>query len=468
MGLRFRKALSNWAFVSTLLTACAAVILAFQFDATYTVDVGGYYDRVYLRDFHRPEVGQGEDWFRWTEGAGTIRLPGLGARGCWLSLRMQGWRPAEASPARLSLLVNGHLLWRGGVGRDWQEYRFWVAPGLVRGGTLRLTLQSDTFVPVEQGVGGDNRTLGVAVTQVTVGTPRASFALGWPAFDQLGWVLLFAVALYLSLSSLLMSPRWAAIVSALASAGLGWALAARRLWTAIYTPRLAIVTALGLLLLPALRWIFGRVFAWGQVAAEEKDLRLLLAVFLIGFLLKAGGLLYPFSVAIDLKWHLEKAQQVVQGGLADLYRPGALASWITPQGMGSGGESAIPYSPFYHITAAAFFFLPWPPYATANVLSVLLDTTRCFLVYFLTCRLGLGRRTGLLAGLLYAAMPATFLLHSWGNVPTTTGLWWCLAATCYLIGGWERLGKVRTWAGLVFFLLGAMLYYSVTAVLGAS
>jgi hypothetical protein len=44
-----------------------------------------------------------------------------------------------------------------------------------------------------------------------------------------------------------------------------------------------------------------------------------------------------------------------------------------------------------------------------------------------------------------------------------TGLWWTYAATTYLVGAWERLDRPRTWVGLVFFLLGAMLYYSVYA-----
>jgi hypothetical protein len=209
--------------------------------------------------------------------------------------------------------------------------------------------------------------------------------------------------------------------------------------------------------------LFRRVLAWGKVPIGERSFRLLLAVFWVGFLLKAGGLFYPFSVAIDLRWHLQRAAEIVDGRLAELYRPGAFSESVMPEEWGTE-KPLIPYSPFYHLTAALFFFLPWRPYDTANVLSVLLDLSRPFLLYFLARRLGLDERTGVWAGLLYALFPATFLLHSWGNVPTTTGLWWTLAATCYLVGAWERLRHPRTWAGLVFFLLGAFLYYTVAAV----
>jgi hypothetical protein len=167
-------------------------------------------------------------------------------------------------------------------------------------------------------------------------------------------------------------------------------------------------------------------------------------------------------VSIDLLWHLEKSQRITEGRLGELYQPGAFSESVMPVEWGED-KPMIPYSPFYHITATAFFYLPWAPYHTANVISVLLDTTKPFLIYFLALRLGLSRRVGLLAGLLYALLPATFLLHSWGNVPTQTGLWWTLASTCYIVGAWDRLGRWRTWAGLTLFLLGTMLYYTVMA-----
>lgn len=473
MGRRLRQALFSWPFLVVLVTGLAGGVLAYQFDTAHVVDVGDTYDLFFLQDFHEREPTPpvpGEERFRWSRGRSVVRFPGVGAGARNLSLRLHGWRPAGQPAPHVRVSLNGQLLAAFEVAPEWQDYVLWVSPEAVRGATQELVLETTPFTPAEAGVGGDPRPLGVAVDEVAL-IPLAGrgFAPGWPAWGQVGWALLFAAALYLGLAVVLLPRWWAGAVAGLAVGALSWALASRCLWTTIYTHRLAIVTLLGLVLLPLLRWLFGRILAWGQVPVDERGMRLLLAIFLVGFWIKAAGLLYPSSVAWDLLWHLEKAQRVTAGRLDELYRPGYFSQEVMPPEWELEGEGLevekpmIPYSPYYHITAAAFFYLPWRPYDTANVISVLLDTTKPFLIYFLARRLGLGRREGLLAGLLYAVLPATFLLHAWGNMPTQTGLWWTLASTCYIVGAWERLRQPRTWAGLALFLLGTMLYYTVMA-----
>jgi hypothetical protein len=452
------RALLSWFFAAVLLVTLLAVTLAYQFDTAHTVDVGDYYDRVYVQGFHEREISSEQEGFRWSEAEATVLFPGVGARDRWLSLRLHGYRPDGQAPS-LRISVNGHLLARTTAGSFWQEYLLWVPAQASSDGTLRVTLEAETFLPQS-----DARELGVAVSRVALLPPQGGgFSPGWPAWDQLGWALLFAAALYLSLVAVGL-PRWAAALAAgLANVPLAWALALQRLWTTIYTSRLAILALLGLLFVLIFKWLFRRILAWGKVSVGGKELRLLLAIFLVGFLLKAGGLLYPYSVAVDLKLQLQWSSWILNGRLPELYGTNSPLNEKTMPVEWGEEKPLIPYSPFYHMTAATFFFLPWRPYDTANVLSVLLDTTRPFLLYFLARRLGLSSRTGLWAALLYAAFPATFLLHAWGNTPTTTGLWWMFAALCYLVGAWERLRHPRTWAGLVFFFLGAMLYYTVMA-----
>lgn len=459
---RIRRAF-GWPFLGLVLATLLAVVLAYQFDAAYEVRVGGYYDRVYLQGFHEREKPASDTKFRWSTGRASLLFPGVGARERILVLWLHGARPADQPSPEVRLFACGHLLARVQAGPSWQEYRLRLPAAACADGTVRLQLEADTFIPARTGSGSDVRELGVAVGRVALLPVGGTFSPGWPAWEQWGWSLLFALSLYLALLGIGLKPPWAALAAALPLIPLAWGLAAHRLWVTIYTSRLATVALLGLFLLPLMGMLFRRVLAWGKVPIGERSFRLLLAVFWVGFLLKAGGLFYPFSVAIDLRWHLQRAAEIVDGRLAELYRPGAFSESVMPEEWGTE-KPLIPYSPFYHLTAALFFFLPWRPYDTANVLSVLLDLSRPFLLYFLARRLGLDERTGVWAGLLYALFPATFLLHSWGNVPTTTGLWWTLAATCYLVGAWERLRHPRTWAGLVFFLLGALLYYTVTAV----
>ncbi len=466
LGNFLRQAFFGWPFLGLFLATLLVVTVAYQFDTSYEVEVGGYYDRVYVQGFHErenpaPEEGTSEH-FRWSTDQAVLTFPGVGARGRWLLLRMHGTRPAGLPLPEVHLFACGHLLAQTRAGPAWQEYRLWLPASTCADGTVRLELEADTFSPARSGTGNDPRELGVAVSRAVLLPAQGFLSPGGPAWDQWGWSLLFAVSLYLGLLWLGWKPPWAAPVASLPLFPLAWGLAAHRLWTTIYTSRLATVALLGLFLLPLVGTLFRRVLAWGKVSIGEKSFRLLLAAFWVGFLLKTGGLFYPFSVAIDLRWHLQRAAEIVDGRLAELYRPGAFSESVMPEEWGEE-KPLIPYSPFYHLTAALFFFLPWRPYDTANVLSVLLDLSRPLLIYFLARRLGWDERTGVWAGLLYALLPATFLLHSWGNVPTTTGLWWTLAATCYLVGAWERLRHIRTWAGLVFFLLGALLYYTVAA-----
>jgi hypothetical protein len=465
MRARLRQVL-NWPFAISLLVALLLVALAYQFDTAHTVDVGGYYDRVYVSGFHDREQTLAGERFRWSMGEASVIFPGVGGRGRWLVLRLHGWRPAGVPAPDMRVSVNGHYLGRAVVGPAPAEYRFWVPAQAMAGGTARVRLETDAFVPAEVGSGTDPRSLGLAVSEVALLPVGAGgFSSGWPAWDQLGLAVLFAGLLYVGLAAAGLPAWWAALGASLAVIPLAWGLAWHRLWTTIFTSRLAIVAGLGVLFVLLFRWLLRRILARGHVEAAEKEVRFLLAIFLVGFLIKAGGLLYPYSVAVDLKLQLQWSSWIWDGRLVELYGTESPLQWKTmPEEWGQGTDKPlIPYSPYWHITAASFFLLPWRPYDTANVLNVLLDTTKPFLLYFIARRLGLNRRTGLWAVLLCALFPANLLLLSWGNAPTMMGLWWTFAATAYLVGGWERLNRPRPWIGLVFFLLGALLYYTVYA-----
>jgi hypothetical protein len=446
-----------------LVLTLLGVGLAYQVDTIYRIDAGNYFDRPFLRGFHDREDIGGTEPFRWTGARAEVRFPGVGAQDRWLLVRLGGHEYPGLADRVVTVEANGREIGRIVVRKGWQEYRFWIPAALQQHGSLRVVLETEPFVPASVVGGEDDRLVGVKASRVELVPMRSGLALGWPASVPLLASVVVATGVYLGLAMWVLRPVWAAAFGLLISAALSWALAAHRLQAAAYLPRLAGGTLLGLLLVPLLGVLARQMYRWSGVAAAPWALRTLQGMFLIGFWLKAWGLLYPTSVAIDLKWHLFQAQRIVDGELAALYRPGALAFWITPEQWSGGAEAAVPYTPFYHLTAAAFFFLPWPPYVTANLLSVFLDTSRGFLIFGLARKLGMSERAGVFGALLYSLLPVTFLLHSWGNVPTTTGLWWALAATWYLVGGWEKLARWQVGIGLTLLLLGTMLYYSVTA-----
>jgi hypothetical protein len=113
--------------------------------------------------------------------------------------------------------------------------------------------------------------------------------------------------------------------------------------------------------------------------------------------------------------------------------------------------------------AATFVVIPAPMELTANLISALLDCSRVLLIALLARACGLGERPALVAGLLYAVTPATFLLHSWGNLPTAYGMWCTLAATVYLAVGWKQLDRRRVLIGLIALLTVTLLVYTVMA-----
>ncbi|MFN8566947.1 MAG: hypothetical protein U0Z44_05360 [Kouleothrix sp.] len=76
----------------------------------------------------------------------------------------------------------------------------------------------------------------------------------------------------------------------------------------------------------------------------------------------------------------------------------------------------------------------------------------------------LSEREALFAGTLYAVTPATFLLHSWGNLPTTFGIWMTLLSTVYLVAAYRRLDQRGPFVVLLLLLTATMLIYTVMAV----
>src|SRR5438128_11809566 len=80
-----------------------------------------------------------------------------------------------------------------------------------------------------------------------------------------------------------------------------WALATARYPTAFMLQRLALLSVWSVLLLLALEWLLPWVFARAGVPISPLLLRALLLVFFAGYWIKAGGMLYPYFVGIDLR-----------------------------------------------------------------------------------------------------------------------------------------------------------------------
>jgi hypothetical protein len=392
--------------------------------------------------------------YRWSDGAATIRLPALG-RGQWqIELQTVVIHP-DQSPVNARLLANGSEIARLPEYNDSRQLSFIVPETVVGDGDLVLSILSDTY--------RDPRPLGTLIERVVV-TPAGSqnslpplsaflpaFAIALSAYGALRWLAV---------------PRWWACAAAASAILLGaWALAEYRMPMGYYLPPLALLVLLSALFVLPLE----RLIDWGfrrlDIPLDPTTRRLLILIFLIGFWLKAGGMVFPYMRSIDIQWHMERVRWILDGQLAAMYQPGAFSESVMPIDEWGPNRPVIPYSPFFHIFSTVFALIPWwPMELSANLFSALLDTSRGFLIMILGLKAGLSKRASLLAVLLMASTPFTFLLHSWGNVPTTFGIWWTLVATTVIVALYPKLHKPGPLALLTFVTLACMLFYTVMAV----
>jgi hypothetical protein len=188
-----------------------------------------------------------------------------------------------------------------------------------------------------------------------------------------------------------------------------------------------------------------------------------------GYLLKGGGVLWPYFLSVDIEWHMEKTQRVLTGRIWELWDANSpFHQSVMPVDEWGENKPVIPYSPFYHIFSAIWAIFPWKLKFSAELYSAALDALRPVMIFFITRKFGFRDRAGIIAALTYSLIPAAFLLHAWGNTPTTNGMWWSLLATTILVGAWDRLNNSRVaWIALTLTLTLTLLFYAVTAVFTA-
>jgi len=411
--------------------------------------------------------------YRWSTGASSVVLPNLG-RGAWTADLDVVTAHPDGAPLNARLSANGVTLAELPEWREPRRLRVLIPPAALRDGSLTLEIQSNTFV--------DPRPLGLQIAGMTV-VPAAGSgpATALPPLGGLGLALVIVLGAYGSLAAIVGGARrapaapgvpgylWAALAVA-AAAGLGgWALGAHRFPSSFMLPRLAWLAVwslvLALALPPLTRWLFRSAGAPAEATLGGRFIPALLIIFMVGYWLKAVGMLYPYFVAIDVQWHMIRAQWILDGQLPLLYSTNSPLNETTmPTAEWGANRPVIPYSPWYHMFATVFAFTPVSMSMGANMWSLLIDSTRVILIALIARKAGLSGRAALIAGATYAVIPVSFLLHSWGNVPTTFGLWLTLVANTIIFCWWERLHERPVMVTLSVLLLLTFLIYTVTGV----
>jgi hypothetical protein len=390
--------------------------------------------------------------YRWTSGHSTISLPGLG-RGDWNVTIVASLRHPDNQPLDATVSANGVEVARLPEGGP-RQLSFLVPAALVPDGDLTLTINANTYQ--------DPRELGILLYELRV-APAGPTALA-PPLKGILYALTIALCLYFCLLRMIERPGLAAALAlALVLCG-AWALAAARYPAAFMLPRLALLAIWSVLLLLALEWLLPRLFAMAGVPISPWLRRSLLLVFFAGYWLKAGAMLYPYFVGIDMRLQMTWARQIWNGQFWHYYGvDNPMNTRTMPAADWGQNPPVIPYSPWFHIFAGSFALLPIPMALTGHMLSALVDTSRVFLLALLARKVRFSEREALFGSLLIAVTPVTFLLHSWGNLPTTFGLWWTLVSTIFIVVAYRRLDRPWPFVILTLLLTITLLLYTVVA-----
>jgi len=438
------------------LLAVIAVTLAYQVGGDPRVQVGGGYDAPYVRAFQGRDVSaDGAVRWRYATDRSRVILPGAGARDSQLVITA-GPRPdGVAKPVQV--IVNGIALGSFTPKPGLNEYRFPLSAAQYSFGDLTVDLLSEP--QGVQGKGGTPIPFGPQIAGV--GIAGAGGFVKPPLAPLAAWFVI-APAFYFLLRRLGLRAGWAAGTTLLGVILGAMAVVGQRLDFALFAPRLAFLLIVAYVLLVLTDLIVPRLLARGGVELAPETWRPLQLIFFAALVLKLGGVFFPQLFVIDQPWHNQQFEKVLLGRFLEIYRPGPGGISELPGQWGIQAE--IPYPPFLFAFALPFYLGPLGRDLSINFWSVLLDCSRPFLLFFLARRLGASPRAGLIAAFVLALTPSTFLLHSWGNYPTTASQWGTFLFIVLLVANFRRLRHPAVFVGLLGLLAATMLLYTVTAV----
>jgi hypothetical protein len=393
--------------------------------------------------------------YRWSKDASTALFPGVSG-GWWvLSTTMMPTHP-DSEPFDATIRVGDDVLPSIPTGGGtFRAYHYLLAPSSGTRGDINVVFNSDTW----GNNAADARTLGVAVARVGI-TPTAirsgiqDAPLRFISIPVLVFlVMCAAIALQLPHRAL----------GSVVAVGLALPMLFERVYLGMWYPHLVILFIISIVTIP----LWFRVLDWltADTPLPTQTKRLLVGLVLLTIWVKGGGILYPIMRPIDISWHMDKVREIAMTwDFAKFYQPGAFSESVMPITEWGEERPMIPYSPFIHFASLLFLVFPWSLEVSSTIFNTFLDASRIILIAVIARHGGLSVRVAWLAALLYAVTPVTFLLHAWGNVPTTTGLWWMLIATVALLVAGRSLGNRRVFVAVVLITTGAMLSYTVAAV----
>lgn len=436
--------------------ACLLFVLAYQVPTPYLIDVGARGDNPFVIAFNAPEKVQSTP-FRWSKGKSQVRMPGLGVGAAGrLTLKMRAYRPYTVAP-RVNLFINGRALATVRPDDTFREYSYVLTELHLQSSDLVLEIRSQTF-----STENDSRNLGVMVDTVRLDPPETWHRVT-PAWNQVAWLTLGIISIYLLLLALQANQITAFGVAFCVAAVAGLCIAFFRLWLTPIAEQLVINIWLAGGLAVAAYWLLRRVWGRDELRAlgGSRAVRWLALVLAFGIWFAYSGMVNPNFAAVDQIYRAHLMGELIQN------RPRAIAFYFTnPQADAWGGSFVFPYPPTFDL-----LFAPLRAIAPAdaqlvpllNFIAAVLYASAVVPLYFLTLKIVPGdARAGLGAAVAWLIMPLSFLPLSDGAFPNLLGQWFALVFFASLAAHYPRLDEPRIFAALTILLLFTFLAYSPT------
>jgi hypothetical protein len=402
--------IARWGLACCILTSAFCIwALAYQLPLAQTIHVGGEAalqrrdddDQFLLGEngsepadrVDAPEDPRGYRWwweevertgqapYRWTSGSTTVLVPGAGGGPYLVEILARSGRQGEPAPT----------VWSSGgaelaLSLPDSPRRYRLLARAERSGDLRIELRTQPYlVP-----GGDPRELGFVLHEVRLSSAGAG--LRAPAWATLGWLGLSVATVYGLALGLRLGRRWAWGAAAGAILAVAWCLALYRPALGVFAPALGGL-ALGCLAMAALAWLALRVVAGERAPAWLEEARPVLALALLAFALRMGGLLHPQALFSDLGFHTNNLFRVTLGGL-----------FFTAGLPSDAGGGQAPYPPGLYL-----LLVPGELFAGSGAArrllmqggTALLDCLAIPLIWVLLRRAGMGVRAAAFAAACY-------------------------------------------------------------------
>jgi hypothetical protein len=416
-----------WLLAAALI---AAVLLAAAYQArpTERVVIGdAAHDSALVRSFYGPErqaAADGGARYRWSRGAGRIVFPGIGRGAVHLDLVMSG----AFNPSRtVRVLANGGTVGQVEVTPAFAPYAIDVPASLMQSGSLTVTLDAQPYTPP-----GEQRMLGVAVSQVTVRPVGHSLALP-PARIALSlWVGVLGVALALWVAGLGgLGAFLGAVVVAGAMAGF---LIGNRLFLTTDAGGVVRAGALMFAVTALVRFGFAPLCRRLGLATTARDVRWLALIAGSVLALRFAGVLHPSIVIVDLKFHLHRLADV-----ADRH------TLLLPIQSAEFGGRTVLYAPTPYLFMLPFSWLIRDRTLLLFLFALGVDLARFCVLWLVARRVTRDLLTANLVVLTMALMPVGWIVYSWGTFANIFAEGMLTLLFALLILAYDQLVGPRRW-----------------------